>query len=307
MNLQQLRIFREAVRRNFNLTEVSSALHTSQSGVSKHMRDLEDELGVELFVRHGKRLLGLTGPGTEMVEVVERILRDTHALRAIASEYQSRDDGALHVATTHTQARYALPKVVAAFRERYPRVHLNLYEAAPEQIAVMLADGRADIGIATEGLEESATLATFRYYDWHHAVLVPVGHPLEGAERLDIQALGQYPIVTYREGFTGRKRIDQAFRDAGIEAEYALSAMDADVIRTYVELGLGVGILASMAVGHLSDSTLRVLPSDHLFGKNTTWIAVARDHYLRGYALDFIQLCDVGLTPERVRAGIAGA
>lgn len=303
MNFQQLRIFREAVRRDFNLTDVSEALFTSQSGVSKHMKDLEAELGVELFVRRGKRLIGLTGPGQEMVAIVDRMLRDAQTLRAIAEEFGSREEGSLTVATTHTQARYALPRVVAEFRRLFPRVHLSLYEASPEQIAEMLREGRADIGIATEGLGDKDSLAVFPFYDWHHSVVVPAGHPLESADPLDLAAIARYPIVTYREGFTGRHRIDRAFAQAGLTPDFVLSAMDADVIRTYVDLGLGVGILASMAVGNTAGSNLRVLPSNDLFGTNTTWIAVCRDHYLRGFAYRFIELCDPALSEAHIRAG----
>ncbi|MBX3705275.1 MAG: CysB family HTH-type transcriptional regulator [Pseudomonadales bacterium] len=301
MNFQQLRIFREAVRRNFNLTEVAGALFTSQSGVSKHMKDLEAELGVELFVRRGKRLVGLTGPGREMVPYVDRMLLDAQNLRTIATEYGGREDGALTIATTHTQARYALPRVVAAFRAACPRVHLGLYEAAPEQIAELLHEGRADIGIATEGLGDRESLAVFPFYEWHHAVIVPAGHPLERVQPLTLEAVAAYPLVTYREGFTGRERIDAAFAAAGLAPDFVLSAMDADVIRTYVELGLGVGILASMAAETTTGAGLRVLSGDNLFGRNTTWIAVSRDTYLRGYAYRFIELCDPSLDEARIR------
>jgi LysR family cys regulon transcriptional activator len=306
MNFQQLRIFREAVRRDFNLTEVSAALFTSQSGVSKHMKDLEAELGVDLFVRRGKRLVGLTGPGEEMVSIVDRMLQDAQTLRAIAEEFGNREEGSLTIATTHTQARYALPRVIAEFRRSFPRVQLSLYEAAPEQIAELLREGIADVGIATEGVGDSEALATFRFYDWHHAVIVPEGHPLESVTPLTLEAIAEHPIVTYREGFTGRYRIDRAFAAAGLTPDFVLSAMDADVIQTYVALGLGVGLVASMALGEPAASNLRVLPSDGLFGTNTTWIAVGRDHYLRGFAYKFIELCDPRLTEARLREGING-
>jgi len=302
MNFQQLRIFREAVRRDFNLTDVAAALFTSQSGVSKHMKDLESELGVELFVRRGKRLIGLTGPGKEMIAVVDRMLIDAQNLHSIADEYGNREVGALTVATTHTQARYALPRVVAAFRQAYPRVHLSLYEAAPEQLGELLREGLVDIGIATEGLGDHDALAVFPFYEWHHAVIAPAGHPLESLETLTLAAIAEYPLVTYRKGFTGRDRIDRAFAEAGLEPDVVLSAMDADVIRTYVELGLGVGILASMAAGSMGGARIRVLPSSTLFGGNTTSIAVCRNRYLRGYAYRFIELCDARLTEALIRA-----
>jgi len=305
MNFQQLRILREAVRRNLNLTEVAAALYTSQSGVSKHMKDLEAELGVELFVRHGKRLVGLTGPGREMLPIVDRMLRDAQSLRAIADEYLVKEEGQLTVATTHTQARYALPRVVAAFKQAYPRVHLNLYESAPDQIVGMLRDGRADIGIATEGLTNDDMLAVFPFYTWNHEVIVPVGHPLESVDPLRLEDIAAYPLITYRQGFTGRDRIDRTFGQAGLTPDVVLSAMDADVIRTYVELGLGVGIVASMASGSGQGANLRVLPTEGLFESNTTWIAINRHQYLRAYAYRFIELCDERLTEVLVRAGCA--
>lgn len=303
MNFQQLRIFREAVHRDFNLTEVAQALFTSQSGVSKNMKDLEAELGVDLFVRRGKRLLGLTGPGEEMIAIVDRMLRDAKTLRSIADEFGNREEGSLTVATTHTQARYALPRVVAEFRRLYPKVHLSILETAPEQIPDLLRAGAADVGVATEGLGDTDTLAAFPFYEWHHAVIAPVGHPLEGAEHIDLAALAAYPIVTYREGFTGRQRIDRAFAKAGLSPDFVLSAMDADVIKTYVELGLGIGIVASMAVHNTAGTNIRVLPTGNLFGGNTALIAVCRDHYLRGFAYRFMGLCDPQLSETVIRAG----
>lgn len=303
MNFQQLRIFREAVRRGFNLTEVAEALFTSQSGVSKHMKELEAELGVELFVRHGKRLMGLTGPGEEMVEVVERMLRDAESLKSIADHYSRRDEGTLSIATTHTQARYALPEVVLRFKQQFPRVHLTLHEAAPEQIVDMLLDGSADIAIATERVGEIEELAAFPFYRWRHVVIVPAGHELERERALTLEQVAEHPLITYREGFTGRDSIDRAFAEAGLEPNVVLSAMDADVIRTYVALGLGVGILASMAVPDVPGGSVGVVGPDGLFEDNTTWIAVRRGRYLRGFAYHFIELCDPTLSERVVRAG----
>lgn len=307
MNFQQLRIFREAVRRGFNLTEVSEALFTSQSGVSKHIKELESELGVELFVRRGKRLVELTGPGQEMIELVERMLRDAESLKSIAEQFSHRDEGTLSIATTHTQARYALPKVVIEFKRQFPKVHLTLHESSPDHIVEMLLDGRADIGVATEGLGDSAELASYPFYSWRHVVIVPPGHPLEDEPELTLATLAEYPLITYREGFTGRDRIDRAFADAEIEPQIVLSAMDADVIRTYVALGLGVGILASMAMAEAQPEDVRIIPSSGLFEENTTWIAVRRGRFLRGFAYRFIELCDPKLTEKLVRRGSGAA
>ena len=303
MNFQQLRIFREAVYRGFNLTEVAEALFTSQSGVSKHIKELEAELGVALFIRRGKRLVGLTGPGEEMVAVVERLLRDAESLKSIADQFSRRDEGSLTIATTHTQARFALPEVVIRFRQQFPKVHLMLHESAPEHIVDMLQDGRADIGIATEALGEADGLAAFPFYTWQHVVIVPPGHELEGRSPLTLDDIARHPVITYREGFTGRDRIDRAFGDAGLDPSIVLSAMDADVIRAYVALGLGVGIVASMAVTDLSRGDVRTVGGDGLFGTNTTWIAVRRGRYLRGFAYRFIELCDAELSEQVVRSG----
>lgn len=304
MNFQQLRIIRETVRRNFNLTDVANALYTSQSGVSKHIKDLEDELGVELFVRRGKRLLGLTEPGRELVGIVERILLDTQNIKKLGEQFANRDRGQLDVATTHTQARYALPPVVAKFRNAFPGVHLVLHQSSPAEIARMLAEGTADIGIATESLKDAAELASFPYYSWHHGVVVRAGHALEQVENLTLETLAEWPLITYSEGFTGRPKIDKAFAEAGIVPDIVLSALDADVIKAYVELGLGVGIVASQAFDAGRDPHLRLLDATHLFEVNTSQIAVRRGAYLRGYAYRFIEYCSPALTETVVRAKI---
>ncbi|NMF97239.1 CysB family HTH-type transcriptional regulator [Aromatoleum toluolicum] len=307
MNFQQLRIIRETVRRNFNLTEVANALFTSQSGVSKHIKDLEDELGVELFVRKGKRLLGLTDPGRELVVMVERMLLDAGNIKRLAEQYSNRDEGRLTVVTTHTQARYALPQVVTEFKKAYPKVLLKLHQGSPEEIVSMLLDGQADIGIATEALSDVPELASFPYYSWHHSVIVPAGHPLDNATPLTLEAIAEYPLITYHEGFTGRSIIDRAFAAAGLLPDVAMSAMDADVIKTYVELGLGVGIVASMAFQPGREGELRQLDSSHLFPANTTRIAVRRGHYLRGFAYRFIEMCSPTLTEATVRSSVTPA
>lgn len=305
MNFQQLRIIREAARCNFNLTEVGNALFTSQSGVSKHIKDLEDELGVELFVRKGKRLLGLTDPGRELLEIAERILLDADNIKNLVEQYTNRDEGQLTVAATHTQARYSLPKVISAFKKEFPRVHLKLHQAGPGEIVNMLLNGEADIGVATEALHDVTRLDSFPYYTWHHGVIVPAGHPLEQVQKPGLQELAKYPIVTYHEGLTGRARIDQSFAEAGLAPDIVMSALDADVIKTYVEAGMGIGIIASMAFNPQKDSDLRLLKCEHLFGANTTYIALRRGHYLRSFAYRFIELCSPSLNEAAVRAGSA--
>ncbi len=304
MNLQQLRIVRETVRRNYNLTEVAGTLFTAQSGVSKHIKELEDELGVELFVRRGKRLLGLTEPGKELLPFVERVLLEIHNIKRLGEQFAQKDRGHLAVATTHTQARYALPPVVSRFKQTFPKVHLELHQGSPREIVTMLRDGEVDIGIATEALGDEEGLVSFPYYQWQHALVVPEGHPLTREPRLTIQTLAEYPIITYNEGYTGRARIDAAFADAGLTPDIVMSALDADVIKSYVELGLGVGIIAAMAFHPQRDAGLTLLDGKGLFELNTTRIALRRGHYLRGYALRFIEYCAPELTEAKVKAAL---
>ena len=306
MNFQQLRIIREAVRRNFNLTEVANALFTSQSGVSKHILDLEDELGIELFVRKGKRLTGLTEPGKELVGIVERMLIDAKNIKRLAEQFANRDEGELTIATTHTQARYALPQVVRRFKQAFPKVHLVLHQASPAEIVALLQSGEADIGIATEALDAGNAFASFPFYDWHHVVIVPEGHPLTQSPTLTLQALAQHPLITYHAGYTGRPRIDATYAEAGLVPDVVMSALDADVIKTYVGVGLGVGIIASMAFDPVRDVGLRCLDAGHLFAPNTTRIAVRRGHYLRGYAFRFLEECSSALTPAVVKGALDG-
>jgi len=290
MNFQQLRFVREAVRRDFNLTEVANALYATQPGVSRAIKELEDELGVEIFERRGKRLTGLTEPGAALLEVVERVLLDTSNLRQIAAQFSGSDQGSLQLATTHTQARYALPQVIKQFKAAYPKVHLGLHQANPVQIAAMVIDGRADIGISTEALDRFPERITSPCYDWHHSIIVPAGHPLESVKPLTQEAIAEYPIITYDEAFTGRSHIDEAFAAAGVAPDVVLTAIDADVIKTYVDVGLGIGIIASMAFDATRDQTLRLLDGAHLFASNTTRLAVRRGKFLRGYALQFIRM-----------------
>lgn len=305
MNFQQLRIIREAVQQNFNLTEVAAALFTSQSGVSKHIKDLEDELGVELFVRRGKRLLGLTEPGKELAVIVDRMLQDARNIKRLADQFADAQTGQLTIATTHTQARYALPQVVARFKAAYPKVHLVLHQGSPAEIVAMLESGEADVGIATEALDKHGAFVTFPFYDWHHAVVVPQGHALAGSGRLTLEQLAELPLITYHEGYTGRERIDASFSAAGLAPDLVMSALDADVIKTYVQVGLGVGIIASMAFEPQRDAGLQLISAAHLFPQNTTRIALKRGHYLRGYAYRFLQECAADLTEEAVRAALA--
>ena len=304
MNFQQLRIMRETVRQNFNLTDVANALFTSQSGVSKHIKDLEDELGVELFIRRGKRLLGLTEPGKELVQIVERMLLDAKNIKRIADQFSKTDEGSLTIATTHTQARYVLPPVVTKFKQTFPKVHLVLHQASPTEIVALLNSGDADIGIATEAIEGVPGLASFPFHTWGHAVIVPEGHPLTKLKKLTLEAISDHPIITYHEGFTGRAALDATFARAGLAPDIVMAALDADVIKTYVELGLGIGIVASLAFDPARDKGLRLLECDGLDSSNTTRIAIRTGQYLRGYAYRFLEYCSPVLGEETVRNAV---
>jgi LysR family cys regulon transcriptional activator len=303
MNFQQLRSVREAIRNRFNLTEVANALHTSQPGVSRQIRELEDELGVEIFVRAGKRLTGLTEPGRAMLPIIERLLHETENLRSAGQDFALQDDGPLSIAATHSQARYALPPVVRDFRALYPRVTLTLHQGSPRQIAQMLIDGEADIGFATEALAQYPQLVALPCYRWTHSVVAPVGHPLlqacaEGP--LTLAALARHPIITYDVGYTGRTHIDEAFARAGVKPSVVLTAMDADVIKTYVELGMGVGIVASIAFDASRDRNLQAVDVGHLFEINVTRLAIRRGSYLRAYVYAFIEAFAAPLTRDVV-------
>jgi len=303
MNFQQLRSIREAARRGYNLTEVANVLFTSQPGVSRQIRELEEELGVEIFERNGKRLTGLTEPGKGILQIIERLLLEAENLRQASQEYAGERSGTLNVATTHTQARYVLPRVVQSFRASFPDVRIALQQSSPEHIAEWVMSGKADIGIATEGLSQFEELVSFPCYQWSHVVVVPEGHPLGQLNLLSLEDLAAYPLITYDVGFTGRSHIDDAFRQAGIAADIVLTAMDSDVIQQYVSLGLGVGIVASMAVENNRGASLQALEAAHLFAPNVTRLAVRRGAYLRSYTYDFI----LQFAPELRRADIETA
>lgn len=306
MNFQQLRSIREAQRRGFNLTEVAHALHTSQPGVSRQIRELEDELGIEIFMRAGKRLTGLTEPGRHVLPIIERMLHEADNLRRAGDDFARTGVGTLRIAATHSQARYALPPVVRDFRAAHPDVALHLHQGSPQQVARLLLDGEADIGIATEALAQYDELIALPCYRWTHSVVVPPDHALakEAAEGqvLTLERLAKFPIITYELGYTGRSHIDDAFRAAGLELNVVLAAMDADVIKTYVELGLGVGIVASIAYDDERDLHLSAIDARHLFADNMTRLAVRRGAYLRDYVYAFMSTFAAPLTREAVEA-----
>jgi LysR family cys regulon transcriptional activator len=289
MKLQQLRYLTEISRRGLNISEAAEALHTSQPGVSKQIRALEDELGVEVFVCHGKRLVSVTEPGKAVIAIAERILAEAANLKRAGEEFANDQIGTLTIAATHTQARYALPKAVAAFKRRYPQVELRIHQGNPTQICDQVAAGEADMGIATEMIDRYPELASLPVYQWNRCVVVPPEHPLLQKKPLTLEELARFPIVTYDFAFANRSLVQKAFESRGLAPHIVLSAQDSDVIKTYVELGLGVGILAIMAFDPERDRGLRAIDASHLFESSTTRLGIKRGAYLRRYAYDFIE------------------
>ena len=290
MNLQQLRYVQEVARRNLNVSEAAAALHTSQPGVSKQIRAFEEELGVGIFVRSGRRLTAITDAGQEVLRHVERILAELSNLKAVGEEFADHAKGTLTVAVTHTQARYALPAVVTAFKKRYKDVKLKLLQGNPHQLARMVVAGEADLAIATEALDEYPDLVTLPCYQWHHCVVVPDGHPLARVKPLTLEAIAAHPLVTYDPTFAGRNAIDRTFAARDLHPEIVLTALDSDVIKSYVSLGLGVGIISSRAFRKGHDEGLKALDCTHLFPAQTTRLAYKRGAYLRNYTVEFIRL-----------------
>jgi LysR family cys regulon transcriptional activator len=308
MNLHQFRFVQEAVRRNLNLTETAKALFTSQPGISKAILELEEELGVDIFVRHGKRLKRITEPGQQVLKSVDLILREVANLKRIGEEYSKQDSGRLSIAATHTQARYVLPDPVAQLRKRLPKVQISLHQGTPEQVAQMLIDDTADIGLATESLADYDELVTLPCYEWQHVIVVAADHPLAGVERPTLEQLAQCPLISYQPAFAGRKRVDQAFALRQLRPNIALEAIDSDVIKTYVRSGLGVGIIAEMAMkGEPPDGGLVWRPAGQLFGRNTARVAFRRGAYLRSFVYTFAELLSDRLSRALIERAMGSA
>jgi LysR family cys regulon transcriptional activator len=307
MNLHQFRFVQEAVRHNLNLTETAKALYTSQPGISKAILELEQELGVDLFVRHGKRLTGITEPGREVLRSVEIILREVTNLKRIGEQFSKQDAGTLSIATTHTQARYFLPQPVAELRRRFPKVQVVLHQGVPEQVARMLLDDVAEIGVATEALAAHEGLVSLPCYEWQHVLVVPRGHALGAVERPTLEQLAEHTLVLYHPTVTGRTRIDQAFARARLKPAVALEAIDSDVIKTYVRLGLGVGVVTELAMrDEPADGDLVWCPLGHLFGANVTRVAFKRGAYLRHFVHAFAETLSPRLNAALVARAMAG-
>ena len=307
MNLHQFRFVQEAARRDLNLTETAKALFTSQPGISKAILELEAELGIDIFARHGKRLRRITEPGQQVLKSIEVIMREVGNLKRIGEEFSMQDAGTLSIATTHSQARYFLPEPVALLRKRFPKVTISLHQGSPDQVARMVREEVADIGLATEGLADKDELVTLPCYEWRHAVVMPANHPLAQVERISLEDLAMLPLVSYHPSFSGRTRVDQAFATRSLKPNIVLEAIDADVIKTYVRIGLGVGIVAEIAVrDDPPGGDLVSRPVGHLFGSNVTRIAFKRGAYLRNFVYSFAEMLSERLNRKLIMGAMAG-
>jgi LysR family transcriptional regulator, cys regulon transcriptional activator len=306
MNLHQFRFVREAVRQNFNLTEAAKALYTSQPGVSKAIIELEDELGVEIFTRHGKRVRSLTEPGRIILASVEKILQEVESLKRVGKDYAAQDQGNLVIAATHTQARYSLPAAIAEFKKRFPKVHLSILQGSPTQVAEMVIHDQADIAIATEALSNYKELVSLPCFQWQHLAVMLPDHPLLERKLLALDDLVQHPLITYEASFAGRTKINQAFQLRNLTPDIVLEAIDADVIKTYVELGLGVGIMADIAFNPERDRHLRAMPVGHLFGTNVTRLALKQGAYLRSYVYTLVELLSPSMNRKLIEQALSG-
>ncbi|NCN70782.1 MAG: CysB family HTH-type transcriptional regulator [Rhodoferax sp.] len=310
MNLHQFRFVQEAVRRDLNLTEAAKALHTSQPGVSKAIIELEEELGIEIFARHGKRLKRITEPGQQVLKSIDLIMREVSNLKRIGEQFSAQDSGTLSIATTHTQARYVLPEPIAKLRQTFPKVNVSLHQGSPDQVARMLVDEIAEIGIATESLDGYEELVTLPCYEWQHVLVLPTGHPLCAKEHLTLEDIAQEPLITYHPSYTGRTKIDHAFAVRKLEPRIALEAIDSDVIKTYVKLGLGIGIAAEMSVRDVIDNETQtgfvVRPAGQLFGQNVARVAFKRGAYLRNFVYTFAELLSSRLNRNLVARAMTG-
>ncbi|MGY1489966.1 CysB family HTH-type transcriptional regulator [Methylobacillus pratensis] len=290
MKIHQLRYIREVARQGLSVSLAADALHTSQPGVSKQIQLLEDELSLQIFKRNGKRLIGVTEPGQIILQLAERVMMEMDNIKRVGDEFSHEDSGTLTIATTHTQARYRLPAAVKEFMQRYPKVKLTIHQGNPTQVAEQVQKGEADIGIATESISSFTDLLCLPCYQWNRCLVMPQGHPLLAEQPITLEKITRYPLITYDFAFTGGSLVSKVFEKAGLNPNVVLTAIDADVIKTYVNLGLGIGLLANMAYDPQRDSHLAMLDVSDLFPPSTTYIGLRRDAYLRGYSYAFIEL-----------------
>ena len=300
MKIKQLRYIWEVAHHDLNVSATAQSLYTSQPGISKQIRSLEDELGVEIFARSGKHLTHTTPVGKTIIEQAGEILRKVEGIKQAAQDFRDEKTGSLSIATTHTQARYALPQIISEFIRRYPKVSLHMHQGSPDQIAELVANGEVDFAIATEGLDLFGGLVMLPCYNWNRSIVVPRSHSLTGPGSMTLRDVASHPIVTYVFGFTGRSKLDEAFQREGLEPRVVFTATDADVIKTYVRLGLGIGIIAAMAHDPGADPDLVALDASHLFAPSTTMIGCRRETFLRGFMFDFMELFAPHLTRELV-------
>lgn len=300
MKLQQLRYIVEVLNNNLNVSATAESLYTSQPGISKQVRMLEDELGVQIFGRSGKHLTHVTEPGQQIIKLSRELLNKVESIKSVAREHTMPDEGTLNIATTHTQARYALPDVIQGFMQKFPKVSLHMHQGTPSQISDLAAKGEADFAIATEALHLYNDLVMLPCYHWNRSVIVNKNHPLAQKSRVEIEDIAAFPLVTYVFGFTGRSELDQAFERAGLTPKIVFTATDADVIKTYVRLGVGIGVIASMAVSDDVDDDLVKIDASHLFEYSTTKIGFRKGSFLRSYMYDFIERFAPHLTKDRV-------
>ena len=290
MKLQQLRCIFQIVQSQFNISKASEVLNTSQPGVSKQIKLLEDEIGIKIFQRNGKRLVNLTEPGELILSSIETILQESNNIKVISEEYTEKDQGTFTIATTHTQARYKLPKVVEEFVKKYPKINLNIHQGNPSQVTDQIINGEADVGIATESINLSEDILTIPCYQWNRCIVMPKNHPLTEVRRITLEDLAAYPMITYDYAFTGSTIVSEVFKNANIEPNIMLTAIDADVIKTYVSLNMGIGLIAEMAYDSTTDHPMVSRDVSHLFPLSTTYIGIRRENFLRKYTSDFIRM-----------------
>jgi LysR family cys regulon transcriptional activator len=304
MNLIQMRYLHEIVSQNLNISQAAEVLHTSQSGVSKQVQLLEEELNLQVFQRNGKRLVGITEPGQIIVGLAEKVLRELENIKSVGQEFTQKDKGTLTIATTHTQARYFLPVAVKKFMSEYPGVALTIHQGNPSQVAEQVESGEADLGIATETISANKNLLCLPCYQWNRCIVAPEGHPVLADAPLTLEKIARYPLITYDFAFTGGSLVKRVFNQAGLEPNIVLTAIDADVIKTYVNLGLGIGLLAEMAYDPIRDNHLKMLDVSHLFPVSTAYLGLRRDAFLRNYVYDFIQALVPALNRQSVMAAL---
>jgi LysR family cys regulon transcriptional activator len=301
MKLQQLRFIFEVVQSSFNISEAAKELHTSQPGVSKQIQLLEEEIGIQIFQRHGKRLVGLTDPGHHIYDSILEILRESKNIKNISAEYDNTDKATFTIATTHTQARYKLPKVVEAFVKKYPQIDLNIHQGNPTQVTEQILMGDADVGIATESISLNEKIFCIPCYSWNRSLVMPKGHPLEKEQRITLQDLSSFPLITYDYAFTGSTIVSKVFKEANVEPNIMLTAIDADVIKTYVNLNLGIGLIAEMAFDKNKDKGLIAKDVSHLFPISTTYIGIRKENFVRSFTFDFIKMFIPKMTDHNLK------